>query len=187
MVDQSYGRLTARSTGAEIVVRKFRGDELDVRSVDGTIELNEIHADRSHVESTTATVRGDGITGERLEVRTASGNLALRGVDPAILALGSDSGKIDLATRLKRTREADIHAATGDVTLRVGELAYFDLEADSKSVKSWGLELEALTADGSQSHHRRGNGGAALRVRSGGELTVRPYEGSRLGSILQED
>jgi glucose-6-phosphate-specific signal transduction histidine kinase len=75
------------------------------------------------------------------------------------------------------------------VTLRVGELTHFDLLAESKSgqVKTLGgVTLDLVAQDGLSTQLKHGQGGPQLRVSAlGGDVTVRPYDGTRLGLMLK--
>jgi DUF4097 and DUF4098 domain-containing protein YvlB len=125
-----------------------------------------------------------------LIIDSASGDVKLGAVEPTTAEVTTESGKVDLASYLKHLRDAVIRTATGDVTLRVGDLTHFDLQAESKSgmVKTLGGVTLALVAqDGRTTRLQHGQGGTDLRVSAPeGSVTVRPFDGSRLELLLKD-
>jgi DUF4097 and DUF4098 domain-containing protein YvlB len=112
-----------------------------------------------------------------MAVETASGNVELEDLEPASFQVTTDSGDIDLASALTRTREGSIRTESGDVTLRVGRLTPFDLRAaaGSGSVKTRGVALDLVEEGEEGAHFRRRSGGVALLVETGakGKVLVR--------------
>jgi DUF4097 and DUF4098 domain-containing protein YvlB len=108
-------------------------------------------------------------------VDAQSGPVELEELDTRRFEVNTGSGNVDLAARLQRTREATIRSASGNVVLRVGNLAPFDLEArsDSGSVKTDG-SFEVAQREKTEATVRRGTGGAALRVdTTSGEVAIK--------------
>ena len=127
------------------------------------------------------------MTAEQLQIESTSGSVRLGAVEPKTAQVRTVSGKVDLATNLKTARELLIETETGDVTLRVGPLAHFDLTAETKSgkVKMLGMTLDLTEQEGQVSRLRQGQGGPDLRVSAAaGSVTVRPYDGSRLDLLV---
>jgi len=82
-----------------------------------------------------------------------------------------------LATQLKRTREASIRSVTGDVTVRLGTFASFQLEATSPkgAVKGSGVNVEVDQFEKNAATLARGSGGPKLNVESeSGQIVIRP-------------
>ena len=82
-----------------------------------------------------------------------------------------------MATELKHTKEASIRSTTGDVTVRLGTFAYFQLEATSTNgaVKGSGVNVEVDQFEKNTATLTRGNGGAKLNVESqSGQIVIRP-------------
>jgi DUF4097 and DUF4098 domain-containing protein YvlB len=113
-----------------------------------------------------------------LRVETDTGNVELDDVKPESFEVITASGNVELGMPLARTRNGSIESGSGDVTLRVGRLAPFDLLARTQSgtVKTQDLEVELLAQDEEGSRYRRRNGGIDLRVTTGGKgkILVRP-------------
>ena len=99
------------------------------------------------------------------------------------------TGEVDLATHLKTLRGAVIRSDSGDVTLRVGQLAHFALEAETQSGKVktlGGVELDLIDQQGLTTRLQQGRGGAELQVSAvAGNVIVRPYDGSRLDLLIR--
>jgi hypothetical protein len=187
-IERSLGELDAESDRADLHVVAFQGKKLRLRTADGQMELRDVRADEVHLETDSGSIRGDGVVGDALFATTASGDVKLGRAEPASAELTTGSGAVDLATHLNRLQDAVIRSESGDVTLRVGELTHFDLEAQTRSgeVKMLGgVELDLIDRQGSTVVLKHGGGGADVRVAAaGGNLTVRPYDGSRIELML---
>jgi hypothetical protein len=172
--EQIYGDLRARTGGGELRVWKYRGESFDLQTGSGRIDLTDITAERLRLTTGSGSIRGDGIKAVALAVRTASGNVALEELDPTLFEVNTGSGDVDLASLLTRTREGAIHTESGDVTLRVGSMTPFDLQAcaGSGAVKTRGISLELVEEGEDGAHFRRRSGGPALRVETGGKGKV---------------
>jgi hypothetical protein len=182
-IEQAFGSLEIVAERADVHVAAFQGDALELRTTSGTLALSEIRVARARLRTAAGAIRGNDVSADELFVESVGGDVQLTGFEPERADVRTGSGQVDLATRLRRTREALIRSTSGDVTLRVGELTYFDLRAETKSgsVKTLGLVLDQVGQDGGAAHLQRGRGGADLRVwATGGSVTVRPYDASRL-------
>ena len=103
--------------------------------------------------------------------------MLLEGLEPVTMEISSDTGDVELATELKRTKEASIRSTSGDVTVRLGSFAYFQLEATSPNgaVKGSGVNVEVDQFEKNTAKLTRGNGGASLSVESqSGTIVIRP-------------
>jgi hypothetical protein len=189
-VDRCYGVVQAESQRGEVRVSSFQGAKLDVTTQEGNMELADVRADTTRLRTGTGAIRGARLTAGDLIIDSASGDVKLGAVEPTTAEVTTESGKVDLASYLKHLRDAVIRTATGDVTLRVGDLAHFDLQAESKSgmVKTLGGVTLALVAqDGRTTRLQHGQGGTDLRVSAPeGSVTVRPFDGSRLELLLKD-
>jgi DUF4097 and DUF4098 domain-containing protein YvlB len=187
--ERCLGTLSAESTRGKVRVMVFQGDLLDVRNVAGDIELLDVNARRLSLATDSGAIRGSAVKGEDVAAESVSGEIALNGLEPRTVAVKAGSGRVDLATQLQNLRGAEIESESGDVTLRVGELTQFDLlvETDSGEVRTLGLDLDLVEQAERTARFQRGKGGPDLRVSTiGGNLTVRPYEGSRLDLMLKD-
>lgn len=176
LVEQSYGVVHARTGDGEISVSSFRGDELNVQTSSGKVELLGVQAKRVQMRTGSGLVKGSDIDTGNLLVETQSGNVELSDLESATFAVSTDSGSVDLAPGLARTREASVRSTSGNVTLRIGELSYFNLLAETRSgsVKTQGVDLQVVEQTDGASRLRRGAGGTDLRITtSEGELTVK--------------
>jgi hypothetical protein len=158
ILEQIFGDLRARTGGGGLHVWKHHGEVLDLQNLlsgAGMIHGSDIQAGVLRVESDSGNVKLDDVKPESFEVITASGN-------------------IELGMPLARTRNGSIESGDGDVTLRVGRLAPFDLLARTQSgaVKTQDLDIELLAQDEEGSRYRRRNGGIDLRVTTGGKGKV---------------
>ena len=177
LAEQLYGALRARTAGGELTVLKFRGDRFELQTSSGKMELVDVEARSSILRSSSGTILGREIWSESMTVDTATGDVTLDQIESESLSLSTGSGRVDLASELQRTREASIRSSSGDVTLRVGRLAPFMLEArtESGSFKNRGVELQVVDEDERGASMRRGEGGAEVEVATvSGEVTVRP-------------
>jgi DUF4097 and DUF4098 domain-containing protein YvlB len=146
-----------------------------------------VRVDRARFESDSGIIRGTGVTTEKLSVENASGAIELGDLVPRSTRVRSGSGDVDLALRLKNARDAVVHSESGDVVLRLAGQIGFDLEAETKSgeVKALGMELDVVERTGNVSRLRRGPGGVDLAVHAaGGNVTVRPYDASRMQILM---
>ncbi len=187
LAERCFGRLEVSSDRGAVRVLAFQGDTLGVQTIAGTMELLNVRAGRVHLRTEGGAIGGSGVTAERLQIESTSGSVRLGAVEPKTAQVRTVSGKVDLATNLKTARELLIKTATGDVTLRVGPLAHFDLMAETKSgeVKMLGMTLDVIGQEGQVSRLRQGQGGPDVRVSAPqGSVTVRPYDGSRLDLLV---
>jgi len=189
LLERCLGSLNVETERGDVRVVAFQGDDLSLTSKHGNMELREIRAARAVLQTETGTIRSAGVVSEDLSVESASGDVHLGGMEPRRAEVKTGSGKVELATNMKTLRDAVIQSATGDVTLRVGELSHFDLHAETKSgeVKTLGgMTLDLVAQDGLTSQLKHGQGGPHLRISAlGGDVTVRPYDGSRLDLLLK--
>jgi len=190
LFERCLGSLHVETERGDIRLASFQGDDLSLTSKHGNMELREIRAAKTFLQTETGTIRSAGVVSEDLHVESASGDLQLGGMEPKRAEVTTGSGKVDLATNMKTLRDAVIQSDTGDVTLRVGQLSHFDLHAETKSgeVKTLGgMTLDLVAQDGLASELKHGQGGPHLRISAlGGDVTVRPYEGSRLDLLLKK-
>ncbi len=173
---QIYGDLVARTGSGALRVWKFHGKRFDVRSSSGDIALTDIRADEARVTSASGWIRGQTLGGASIYIGSDSGDMELVDVESNVFDIETVNGKVDLTPRLDRVREGSIRTASGDVTLRVGELSSFDLEAEtgngSATFRGVKLDLDDFRDDGG--HFVRGRKGSRLRVATGGgDLVVR--------------
>jgi hypothetical protein len=177
LAEQIYGGLQARTGSGELTVLKFRGQDFDLQTSSGDMELVDVEARQTRLRSSSGQILGRIISAEAMTVGTATGNVKLEDLESTSLNLNTESGQVELASELQKTREASIQSASGDVTLRVGSLAPFGLEArtESGSVKTRGLSLKVLDESEHSASLRRGDGGADVRIATvSGGVTVRP-------------
>ena len=172
-----FGDLHVTTEGASARVWGFIGDHLNVETGSGPIELIEIRSDQVRIDSARGPVHGNKIESTHLEASTGSGKMFLEGLEPVSMKIFSDTGDVELATELKHTKEASIRSTTGDVTVRLGTFAYFQLEATSTNgaVKGSGVNVEVDQFEKNTAKLTRGNGGAILSVESqSGQIVIRP-------------
>lgn len=174
--EQIYGSLSVRTAGGSIEVSSFNGDRLDLQSGSGNMELIQVRAEQASIHSSGGLIQGREIQASTLKAETDSGNVKLDNLEPGAFEVSTRSGAVDLGTELKRTREASIRSVSGDVTLRVGKLAPFEIQADTGkgSVKSKGVKVEVDQLEKNAARFQRGRGGAALTIHTdSGEITLR--------------
>jgi len=175
--EQVYGNLRARTGSGELRAWKYRGDSFDLQTGAGRIELIDVDAQSLRLATDSGSIHGSGIKVAALAVETMSGDVQLQELESASFEVATGSGDVDLASLLTHTSEGSIRTDSGDVTLRVGKLAPFDLRAVAGAgvVKAQGLSLELLEEDESGAHFRRRGGGPRLRVDTGakGKVLVR--------------
>lgn len=184
-----FGSLGVDTVRGDVEVESFQGRSLEIRTVAGNVDLLDVKADKTRFQTDSGAIRGNRVAAGAFLVQAGSGNVKLTGVESETTEITSDSGKIDLSTQLRRAREAVFRSASGDVTLRVGKLAHFDLLAETKSgeVKQLGVDLDVVDQSGKTVRLRQGKGGVDLQVTApGGRCTVRPYEGSRLDILVSK-
>lgn len=172
-----FGDLHVTTEGASARVSGFIGKTLNVETGSGHIELLEIRSETVRIDSARGTVNGNKIEATHLEASTGSGKMLLEGVEPESMTISSDTGDVELATELKRTREATIRTATGNVTVRLGTFASFQLEATSTKgeVKGSGVNVDIDQFEKNTAKLTRGNGGAKLSVESqSGQIVIKP-------------
>jgi hypothetical protein len=178
IVEQIFGDLRARTGGGGLHVWKHHGEVLDLQTGTGEIEVLEVNAGQLNLLSGAGMIHGGNIQAGVLRVETDTGNVELDDVKPESFEVVTASGNVELGMPLARTSNGSIESGSGDVTLRVGRLAPFDLLARTQSgaVKTQDLEVELLAQDEEGSRYRRRNGGIDLRVTTGGKgkILVRP-------------
>jgi hypothetical protein len=187
--ERCFGVLQVETERGDVRVSSFQGDDLEVSTTQGDVELADVRAERARLRTDAGAIRGARLTAGEMTVESASGDVKLGAVEPTTARVRTGSGKVDLASHWKSLRDAVVQTASGDVTLRVGDLAHFDLLAETKSgaVKTMGMALELLEQDGNTSRLRHGQGGKELRVSAlAGSVTLRPYDGSRLDLFLRD-
>jgi len=189
-VERCLGSLEVETVRGDVHVAAFQGDALQLRSKLGKIELLDVRVARSHLETESGSIRGDNVRSDELTVASATGDVEFGSVEPTTVEVKTGSGSVDLASNLQSLNEAVIESDTGDVTLRIGALTHFDLEAETKSggVKALGgLSLDVQEQEGLSSRLQHGQGGPHLRISAlGGSVTVRPFDGSRLNLLLRD-
>ena len=174
---QLFGKLAARAGGGNVTVSSFQGQELSVRSSSGDIELLDVRADKVLLQTASGRIYGQGLRADNVSIDSNTGDVRLDEFDPTACEVRTGSGAVDLGIRLKYTREASIYSTSGDVTLRVGKMAYFDLmtETGSGAIKSKGVSLELVEQEDRVARYRRGGGGADLKITAdSGDILVRP-------------
>lgn len=172
-----FGDLRVITEGASARVWSFNGDTLNVETGSGEIELVEIRSANVRIDSARGPVNGNNIESTHIEASTGSGKVLLEGLEPESMKISSDTGDVELATELKRTKEGTIRSATGNVTVRLGTFAPFRLEASSPegAVKGSGVNVEVDQFEKNAAKLERGSGGANLSVESkSGQIVIRP-------------
>jgi len=166
LVEQVYGSLEARTGGGEIAITSFRGDRLAIQTGSGRVNVVDARAVEASLRTGSGAVVGREIVSDSLVLASDSGNIELTDVEPIRFDVDLGSGWLDLATKLKKTKEANIRSKSGDVTLRVGALSSFDIlaEAGPKKVKTRGLEVEWTPEDVGEFRLVRGRQGAAMHI-----------------------
>ena len=177
LAEQIYGKLDVRTGGGEVLVRKFSGQEFRLQTASGNVTLLEVQADRATLIAGSGTIDGQAITSSNLSAESGVGAVRLTGLDAERFHVASESGPIDVAAKITRTREAKLASTGGDVTLRVNPTTPFELRAVSEtgSVKHRDLAAEVVEEEKNSLHLVRGSGGGAtLEVNTGkGEVLVR--------------
>jgi hypothetical protein len=177
LASRLFGDLHVTTEGASARVSGFIGESLNVETGSGNIELAEIRSAQVRIDSARGPVNGSKIQAMHLAASTGSGKVSLDGLDPESMEISSDTGDLDLATELKRTKQATIRSASGNVTVRLGTFASFQLEATSTegSVKGSGVNVEIDQFEKNAAKLARGSGGATLSVESeSGQIVIRP-------------
>jgi hypothetical protein len=177
LAEQVYGRLETRTGGADVTVRNFSGQGIEMQTSSGRMAMVEVRADEARVRTGSGSVDGSGITTAALHVESATGGVRLADVDTVAFDVASGSGLVDLGLRITRTREASVRTDTGNVVLRVNPTTPFLLHAESTtgSVQHKDVAVEILEQDKRRMRLQRGQGGADLRVTSDrGDVFVRP-------------
>ncbi|MCP3980662.1 MAG: DUF4097 domain-containing protein [bacterium] len=190
IVEQAFGALDIRTLSGDIALNNFQGDTLNVRTETGDVKLKRVRADAMQLRNVRGNITAADVTARKLRAENASGEIRLAGVEPATADVTTESGSIDVATRLKTTSQATIHSDSGSVTLRIGKLTGMDLHAVTRSgaVKTLGLELDRVESDGERASFRRGRGGPEVIVTAAaGDLTVRPFDATRLEILVGDN
>ncbi len=175
-VNQVYVGLSARTGGGEVRIHTFKGDRLEIESGSADVSLDDVQAKEASLRSTSGAIRGSGMIAGKVDVRSGSGDVELADVDPASVHIETESGGVELASRLKSTHRAEIRTGTGDVTLRVGDVTPFTVNAKttSGSVSAHGIaDLKVVEQAKNAAVYRRGSGGVDVEIVSGkGGVTV---------------
>ena len=177
LAEQIYGKLDVRTGGGEVLVRKFSGQDFRLQTASGNVTLVEVQADKATLIAGSGTIDGQTITSSNLSAESGVGAVRLAGLDAERFSVASETGEIDVAAKITRTREASLKSTGGDVTLRVNPTTPFELRAASEtgSVKYRDLAAQVVAEEKNSLHLVRGSGGAALQVSTGkGEVLVRP-------------
>jgi DUF4097 and DUF4098 domain-containing protein YvlB len=172
-----FGDLHVITEAASARVWGFNGENLNVETGSGEIELTEIRSNKMRIDSARGFVRADKVETMELEASTGSGKMLFERLEPEAMVIRSDTGDLELATELKHTKEATIRSASGNVTVRLGTFASFQLEASSTNgaVKGSGVNVEIDQFEKNAAKLARGNGGANLSVESqSGQIVIRP-------------
>jgi DUF4097 and DUF4098 domain-containing protein YvlB len=161
-----YGTLRARTGGGDLSILSFKGDRAAIQSASGTVQVVDVVAGELELKTTSGAIQGHSIRSEAMSIEADSGGIALAGVDTRRFSINTGSGDVDLGALLNRTREASIRSLSGDVTLRVGPLAPFDLAArtESGTVKAESTSFAVEQKEKAEATVRRGTGGADLEV-----------------------
>ena len=169
LIERIYGAVHARTDEGNLAIMTARGESVDAEIRAGDLELVDIKADVVRVGTGEGVIVGKKLGAGALTIEALNGTVSLHELDATRFVVDTGSGDIDLGLRLHRAREGSIRSGSGDVTLRVGTFAPFDLviASTSGSVKSKGLPLETVSNEGGH-HLRRGTGGARIRVTTGG-------------------
>ena len=177
LAEQIYGKLDVRTGGGEVLVRKFSGQDFRLQTASGNVTLFEVQADKATLIAGSGAIDGRAITSSSLSAESGVGAVRLTGLDAERFKVASETGAIDVAAKITRTREASLKSTDGDVTLRVNPTTPFELRAASAtgSVKHRDLAAKVVEEEKNSLHLVRGTGGAALEVNTGkGEVLVRP-------------
>jgi len=172
-----FGELRVTTEGASARVSNFNGDTLSVETGNGNIEVLGVRSDMVRIESARGAVHVDQVETVRLQASTESGKMILQGLEPESMEVSSGTGDLDLTTELKRTQDASIRSTSGNVTVRLGTFAPFQLEAKSTTgvVKGNGVNVEIDQLEKHSARLTRGSGGANLRVESeSGRVVIQP-------------
>jgi hypothetical protein len=169
-----YGTLQARTAGGDLSILTFKGDRARIQTASGSVQVVDVAADELHLRTTSGTIEGRAIKTDAMNVEADSGGIELAEVEARRFSIHTESGNVDLAARLQRTQQATIESVSGDVTLRVGKLAPFDLEAntDSGSVKALDGSFKVEQKEKTDATVHRGTGGADLDVKTASGTVV---------------
>lgn len=172
-----FGALRVTTEGGSARIRGFNGERLAVETGSGTIELQEVRATQLTIDSARGVVLGTKIEATDLTASTGSGRIQLDGVESESMDVSSATGDLELATELKRAHKATIRSTTGNVTMRLGTFASFQLEASSPNgvVKGSGTNVAVDQFEKNAATLARGSGGPKLRIESeSGQIVIRP-------------
>ena len=172
-----YGALRVTTEGASARIWGFDGERLNVETGSGKIELNDIRSTNVRIDSARGAIYGNKIESKYVDASTGSGKVLLEGLEPVSMKITSDTGSVELATELKRTKKAVIRSSSGDVIVRLGTFASFRLEATSATgeVKGSGVNVTVDQFEKNTARLARGKGGAQLNVESqSGKIVIRP-------------
>jgi hypothetical protein len=176
LIQQMNGVLTVRTGRADLAVKTFRGERLELQTGSGGIEVTDIHGKTARLRSASGLVRGALVNVGTLHVETGTGDVSLTDFEPESFDLSTSSGSVDVATRLRRATGGTVTSESGNVTLRLGGLTSFELTASapSGSVKTKGLPLEVLAQDDGATRYKHRAGGRSLNVSTAtGDVMVR--------------
>ncbi len=170
IIERIYGAVHARTGDGDLAILTAKGRAVEAHSGTGDLQLVDVNADVVKVGTDDGTIEGKKLGAKALTIEVLNGKVSLDELDARKFTIDTGSGDIDLGLQLQRAREGSIRSGSGDVTLRVGTFAPFDLLVASTagSIKSKNLPLETVAGEAGTRHLRRGTGGAEIRVTTGG-------------------
>jgi hypothetical protein len=164
------GTLTLSTTSGDLDVRDHSG-ALTAESVSGDMQLEGALASPS-VKTVSGDARLEGASGT-VELRSISGGLNVTGGDIAALNVESTSGDVEARIGLREGSNSRISSISGDVGVRLENVANLELEATTTSgeIES---DLEGLDEERRSLRGSLGDGSAALSVSTtSGDIEVR--------------
>jgi hypothetical protein len=170
LIERIYGTVRARTDEGNLAIMTAKGETVDAEIRAGDLELIDVKADVVRIGTGEGAIAGEKLGAGALTIEALNGTVSLDELDATKFVVDTGSGDIDLGLRLQRAREGSIRSGSGDVTLRLGTFAPFDLLIASTSgeIKSKGLPVETVAGDGGQQRLKRGTGGARIEVTTGG-------------------
>ena len=177
VAQQIFGTLDVRTSSGEIEAWKFRGERCHLQTGSGDLIASEIDSEQTVLRTESGLIDGQEFRGAALHASTATGEVSLQTVESASVEIEGGSGAIELGSLLKKLRAASVRSDSGDVTVRLGALAPFELRAESASgsVNSRLDSAKVLEQGKHRAHVQRGTGGAKLKVESEkGSVVLKP-------------
>lgn len=186
-------RLTITTVSGDVRVRDITGG-LNARTVSGDVEISNagqisrvasVSGDVTitggattgsmEAESVSGDVRITNVQADRVDARSVSGDIEIGSLTTAQLSLASTSGDVEFEGGLQRQGRYEIRSHSGDVYLRPGAAAGYELRATTFSGR---IEADAAT-DGSGNAAGRslrttvGDGSAVIEATTfSGNVTV---------------